>query len=1041
MVALILILAQGAFPTQSFVIERMHRTMRFESDGTGRTTMDVRVRIQSAAALQLFGQLTLPYGSAYQRLDVDTVRVHKVGGTTVTAPPSAVQDVDAPLTREAPIYSDLRLKIVTVPGLQPSDTLEYHLTWTTHTPLAPGQFWDNTDFLKKAVVLDERLVYDVPRATAVRVKTEGGADPRVTDGGDRRVYEWRRTNLVADTATERTSTLQRAKHDGARITTFRSWAEVGAWYGALAHERETVTPAIRQRAGELVTGQTTLLDSIAALYDYVSHRFRYVSLSFGVGRYQPHAAADVMANEYGDCKDKHVLLAALLSAIGVASAPVLISSDEPIDPEVPSPSQFDHVITFVLARGDTVWVDATPGVAPFRFLTWGLRNKQGLVMPVAGTATLSRTPLEPPFETFQRTEVVGSLSPLDRLHVKVVYTSRGDVEVFTRQVFQQLPEDRWPLFAQRVATHEKLKGTVSGASATDPTDTRGPFAFTFQVDQPGAVTWANRRAELSLPLSKIDVAEPDSTTPRDSIVVGVIREQVARLTLVVPSDVTLRLPIPVTVTRDYGTYRSIYERRGDTLVVERVLHFNARVLPAGRGRDLASFRHAIDDDQDQTVALQRSGDPRAPAVAGAEDVGDVMRAGSAALESGDAARALGLFREGLRRDPQTQWGWNGLGRAHLRLNQLDSAAAAFRKQIEINPYDQYAHNNLGLALWGLGRREDALAAFHKQVEVNPLDEYAHANLGRLLLELHRDSAAAQALEKAVAITPNDSALYGMLGTAYLHVNRAEDAVAAFERGLAISATPAAWHNIASALVTAGVQLDRAEGYARQAIDATAATLRDVHPDSISMEERIAVARLGNYWDTLGWIYFAKGDFRQAERYVRAAWLMNFQGPVGDHLGQIEMRLGRRNDAVHTYALALNAIRPPEGTRDRLQRLVGSQQVERVIDAARTEFVTMRTVRLKTPLFADVAGEVQLVFGAGARVESVRVVKGPASQLEPLRGAIRSATYLVALPDTTTVKIVRRGVVTCSTPSGTCVLVLFPADQLDRREMVVPVIRR
>lgn len=1036
------IVAQGAFPTQSFVIERMHRTVRFESDGTGRTTLDVRVRIQSAAALQMFGQLQLPYGSAYQRLDVDTVRVHKVGGNTVTAPPSAVQDVDAPLTREAPIYSDLRLKIVTVPGLQPGDTLEYHLTWTTHTPIAAGQFWDNSDFVKKAVVLDERLVYDVPRATPVRVKTEGGAEPRVADVGDRRTYEWRRANLVADTATETaTSTLMRARHDGARITTFRSWAEVGAWYGPLAHERETVTPAIRQRAAELVAGQTTLLDSIAALYDYVSHRFRYVSLSFGVGRYQPHAAADVLANEYGDCKDKHVLLAALLSAIGVTSAPVLISSDEPIDPDVPSPSQFDHMITFVVARGDSLWIDATPGVAPFRFLMWGLRNKQVLVMPAAATARLSRTPVEPPFETFGRMEVVGSLSPLDRLQVKVGYTARGDVEVFTRLVFQQIPEDRWPLFAQRMAAQEKLKGTVSGASATDPTDTRGPFVFTFQVDQPGALTWVNRRAELSLPLPKIVVPQPDSTTPNDSIVIGVLREQIARLTLVVPTGVTLRLPIAVTVTRDYGSYRSAYERRGDTLVVERVLRFNTRLLPPGRGRDLAAFHHAADDDQDQKVTLERSGDSRAPAAAGAEDVGDLVRAGSAALDGGDLARAVGLFKEAVRRDPQNQWAWNSLGRAHLGLNQPDSAAAAFRKQIEVNPYDQYAYNNLGLALLWLGRREEAVAAFQKQVEVNPLDQYAHANLGRVLLDMRRDVAAAQALEKAVSITPDDSALYRMLGTAYLHLDRVDDALAAFERGLAISASPAAWNNIAAALAQAGVQLDRAEAYARQAVDATAATLRNVHPDSIGVPERIAVASLGDYWDTLGWIYFAKGDFRQAERYVRAAWLMSFQGEVGDHLGQIQMRLGRRNDAVHTYALTMNAFRPPDATRDRLQRLVGSQQVDRVIDAARTEFTTMRTVRLKTPLFADIAGEVQLIFGAGARVESIRIVRGPPAQLETLRDAIRSATYPVALPDTTPVKIVRRGVVTCSTPSGVCVLVLIPAERIGMREIAAPPYRR
>ena len=49
----------------------------------------------------------------------------------------------------------------------------------------------------------------------------------------------------------------------------------------------------------------------------MAKNFRYVSLSLGVGRYQPHAASDVLHNQYGDCKDKHTLLASLLEAEGL----------------------------------------------------------------------------------------------------------------------------------------------------------------------------------------------------------------------------------------------------------------------------------------------------------------------------------------------------------------------------------------------------------------------------------------------------------------------------------------------------------------------------------------------------------------------------------------------------------------------------------------------------------------------------------------------------------------------------------------------------
>ena len=41
--------------------------------------------------------------------------------TVVTAQASAVQDLTAPISRDAPVYTDLRQKHVTVPGLRPGE--------------------------------------------------------------------------------------------------------------------------------------------------------------------------------------------------------------------------------------------------------------------------------------------------------------------------------------------------------------------------------------------------------------------------------------------------------------------------------------------------------------------------------------------------------------------------------------------------------------------------------------------------------------------------------------------------------------------------------------------------------------------------------------------------------------------------------------------------------------------------------------------------------------------------------------------------------
>ena len=150
------------------------------------------------------------------------------------------------------------------------------------------------------------------------------------------------------------------------------------------------------RYAELTAGLSTDLEKLDALYEYVATNFRYVSLSFGVGRYQPHAAAEVLHNQYGDCKDKHTLLASLSDSIGLHASAALINSAVALDPDFPSPSQFDHVMTRVSVGSEEVWLDATTEVAPFRLLSPGLRKKQTLVVDPSGAARLAESPATTP---------------------------------------------------------------------------------------------------------------------------------------------------------------------------------------------------------------------------------------------------------------------------------------------------------------------------------------------------------------------------------------------------------------------------------------------------------------------------------------------------------------------------------------------------------------------------------------------------------------------------------------------------------------------
>ncbi|HVH67748.1 MAG TPA: DUF3857 domain-containing protein [Gemmatimonadales bacterium] len=1019
--------ALADYAGQPLVFERIREVLRFDDDGRGVLTVAVRVRVQTEAGLQALGQLALPYSAANERLDVDTVRVRKAGGGVVLAPASAVQDVTTPIAREAPVYSDLRAKVVTVPGLRPGDTLEYHLTWTVHTPLAPGQFWWVRTFSRAAIVLNQTLTLGVPRARALHVKTRGLAPPNTSEAGERRTYEWHFTNLQVDTTGERHSRPGRLASEpyAVEISSFPTWEDVGRWYAGLERERETVTPELRAKAESLVAGRKTLRDSVAALYDYVTNQFRYVSLSFGLGRYQPHAAAEVLSNQYGDCKDKHTLLAALLRAIGVQSAPVLISSERELDPEMPSPLQFDHLITYVRARADTLWLDATPAGAPFGFLWSALRGKGALLMPLDGAPSLVRTPATTPVAPFQHVVVQGALDDLGKLSATVRYTLRGDAEVAMRELFRQIPSERLPSFVQTFAQQEGLNGTASSPSVANPQATTMPFELSLHLEG-SALSWKDHRAEYAIPLPKLDLpaVEQDTGSVRDTTPLD-LAEESADLQLELPPAITASLPVPVTLTRDYATYHSTYELVGRSLIAHRSLAWRHQDLPPERAPDLRAFVRGVRADEDQEAELTRAGDAPIPATA---NVAELHQAGYDALRAGDARTAVRLFRQVVQIEPRHQFAWNNLGRAYLQLGLLDSAVACFKQQIAINPYDQYSYNSLGRALWRRRDYEGAVTAFKKQIEVTPLDGDAHSNLGRLYVALHRDSDAVSELEKAVSINPRNAFLHVDLGKAYLTTHRSDLATAEFDRAVELAPIPPVQNNIAYALAELGTNLDRAERYVRAAIEATATPLRDATIDSLGIRQAGAVSSLGAYWDTLGWIYFRRGDLVRAERYVHAAWLLAQHGEIGDHLAQIYERLGRKQEAIHAYALALNGTSPPLETRGRLVALAGgASAADQLVEGARSELVTLRTVRLGTRLHEDVSSEVRVLLGPGPKVEDVRFVGGSAA-VRGLGEVIRQTTFPVEFPDSTAIKLPRKALLTCSAATGACAVVLIEPER-------------
>jgi hypothetical protein len=131
------------------------------------------------------------------------------------------------------------------------------------------------------------------------------------------------------------------------------------------------------------------------------------------GGYQPHAAADIFAHRYGDCKDNATLLGAMLSEIGVNSYYVVINTERgAVTPTTPPNLDFNHIILAIAlpmdidtatlsARtmhpklGQLLFFDPTDGLTPFGKLSGELQGNYGLLVALGGGELIELPQLPP----------------------------------------------------------------------------------------------------------------------------------------------------------------------------------------------------------------------------------------------------------------------------------------------------------------------------------------------------------------------------------------------------------------------------------------------------------------------------------------------------------------------------------------------------------------------------------------------------------------------------------------------------------------------
>jgi len=1050
--------------SEAFVIEQFQRKEIFENDGTSSRQDFGRIKIQSEAGVQHYGVLTFSYASGTGSLEIVSVRVHKPDGSVVQTPPENVQDMAAEITREAPFYSDLHEKHIAVKGLSAGDTLEFQVQERTTKPLAPGQFWTSYRFTSDAIVLDEQWEVSVPRERLVKFKSSS-IQPSVSESGAYRVYMWHGKNLhTPDESNKKRENIERTwqaargrlPEADIRLSSFTSWDEVGRWYGGLQEERVKPTPEISAKASELTKNAPSDDAKLRALYNYVSTQFHYIGVALGIGRYQPHSASVVLENQYGDCKDKHTLLASLLAASGIPAYPALISSTHEIDPDVPSPGQFDHVITVIPRADGMVWLDTTPEVAPYRYLTAPLRDKQALAIWKDRPASLVSTPAEPPFENSETFDMDAKLGDDDILVGNVDLATRGDLELLLRMGFRAVPLPQWKDLVQRLAGSLGFAGEVSEVSASSPEVTDQPFRISYKYTRKEFGDWANRRILAPEPYMAMPAGGDDQILPLGPTWLGPSAEIRFHTRVQLPAGYVPTLPAAIHLKQDFAQFDSSSEFKDGKLITERYLKTLKPEIPASGRDQYKQFAKQVLDEYGTYIQLTSTSNASSPAVSTAASMSglqnlpdssnpeasrlaaEARNAFSSPNQQGVQGAISSLYRA-VAADPNFTRAWVMLGSLLMMQKQADAGTEAFHKAMASDPKEPAIPKALGYSLMGTEKFDEAVPVWQEFIKAYPEDADGPSNLGSCYMSLKKYSEAATAYESAQKLRNAPGYLQVNLAQAYLRAGDRDHAEAAYEK-IAAQADPGGdtFNNAAFEMANGDLKLSVALDLSNKAVRRVEEESQKITLSDLKKEDPGKMFTLAAYWDTLGWVHEHMNNTTLAEQYLLASWKLTQDGVVAGHLCQLYDHMKKTAAAIQMCRLGIYRMSmshqlgfdqykaEQDEVQHNLDRLTGKTEQKKDIQA--TDIVIReRTFKLPRFLPGTESGEFFVLLAPDAKTKTFKVTDAKfisgSDRMKNQGKQLNKVDFSIPAPGSSAAHILKRGILGCYQYTG-CSFVLF-----------------
>lgn len=318
--------------------------------------------LSSPGSVQENSLIDIEFDPSYESINLHNLGVYRNHSYIDKIDTARMEVIQQEKNISGAIYNGIKSWIIFLEDVQPGDIIEYSFSRVGRPPVLE-KYLVTTFPMQKETLISQghfRLVGSDSskfqlhgHLTAIKPKhlnLDGGKQEWVWEVSDVPAYEG--TSSVPNWYTP-IPCIQ--------ISSFDDWNEVATWGASLFQLPQNYFEELEQLANTLKAKSPLLEEQIHHAIHFVQDEIRYLGFEFGDNAYRPHKPEVVLKRRSGDCKDKVLLLMALLDLMGVQSCPVLVNSSiqEHIADWLPTSAIFNHAILQIQIEDKRYWVDPT----------------------------------------------------------------------------------------------------------------------------------------------------------------------------------------------------------------------------------------------------------------------------------------------------------------------------------------------------------------------------------------------------------------------------------------------------------------------------------------------------------------------------------------------------------------------------------------------------------------------------------------------------------------------------------------------------------